>query len=170
MLPFLASLLHAVTCSPSMSQAGVADLCCWHAQMDEEKKAAEGAVEAAETSATDTTTEPFKEAAAIASTSEPSAADKVCLTNTTKCPRCYVYAPLCIPQAMQSSSLLINVRQQKWGLFFMTAQSQARRRFFVPRQLTGQAAAFRRMSMWQEKELGIVLSSVSQGLAAWRRQ
>ena len=130
MLPFLASLLHAAVCSPSVGQAGVADLRCGHAQMDEEKKAAEGAVEAAETSVTDTATEPFKEAAAIASTSWRSAADKVCLTDTTSCPRCYVYAPLCIPRGMQLSSLLINVGQQKWGLFFMTAQSQARRPVF----------------------------------------
>ena len=80
--------------------------------MDEEKKAAEGAVEAAETSATDTTTEPVKEAVADASTSEPSAADKVCLSNTISCPCCYVYASLCIPQGMQLSSLLLIVGQR----------------------------------------------------------
>ena len=60
----LASLLQAVTCSPGMGPTGVAKLCCWHAQMDEEKKAAEGAEEAADTSGADTTAEPVKEAAA----------------------------------------------------------------------------------------------------------
>ena len=49
----------------------------WDVQMEEEKQSAEGAKEAADRSAIDATAEPVTEAAAIASSSDSSAADKV---------------------------------------------------------------------------------------------
>ena len=56
------------------------------------------------------------------------------------------------------------------GLVLHDCAISGKVRFFGLCQLTGQAAAFRRMSMWQEKDLGIICCRVSQGLAAWRRQ
>ena len=82
--------------------------------MDEEKKAAEGAEEAAATSAIDTSTEPVKEAAAVASY-------KVCLPNTAYRHRAAMFRLyFCMPQGMPPCPLFISIRQQEWGLSLMT--------------------------------------------------